>query len=41
MRPSAVRDRTAAMNGGLRIESPPGEGIVIAATLPIPDAQAA
>ena len=36
-----LRDRAAAVSGGLRIESPPGEGTVIAATLPIPDAQAA
>jgi PAS domain S-box-containing protein len=30
-------DRAAALNGTLRVESPPGAGTVIAATLPIPD----
>jgi signal transduction histidine kinase len=35
-----LRDRAAAVNGELRIESPPGEGTVIAATLPIPASQA-
>jgi signal transduction histidine kinase len=36
-----LRDRAAAVNGALLIESPPGEGTVITATLPISDAQAA
>jgi signal transduction histidine kinase len=36
-----LRDRAAALNGELRIQSPPGEGTVIAATLPIPASQAA
>jgi signal transduction histidine kinase len=31
-----LRDRAAAMNGQLRIESPPGEGTVVAVRLPIP-----
>jgi signal transduction histidine kinase len=31
-----LRDRVAAVNGELRIHSPPGEGTVIAATLPVP-----
>jgi signal transduction histidine kinase len=31
-----LRDRAAALNGELRIDSPPGEGTVIAAALPIP-----
>jgi signal transduction histidine kinase len=31
-----LRDRAAALNGELRIESPPGGGTVVAATLPIP-----
>jgi signal transduction histidine kinase len=31
-----IRDRAAALNGGLRVESPPGEGTVVAALLPIP-----
>jgi signal transduction histidine kinase len=31
-----LRDRAAALNGELRVESPPGEGTVVAATLPIP-----
>jgi signal transduction histidine kinase len=35
-----LRDRAAAMNGELRIESPPGEGTVVAAKLPIPVSQA-
>jgi signal transduction histidine kinase len=30
-------DRAAALNGELRVESPPGVGTVVAATLPIPD----
>jgi signal transduction histidine kinase len=30
-----LRDRAAALNGTMRIESPPGEGTVVAATLPI------
>jgi signal transduction histidine kinase len=36
-----LRDRAAALNGGLRIESPPGEGTLVAATLPIRASQAA
>jgi signal transduction histidine kinase len=32
-----LRDRAAALDGELWIESPPGEGTVITATLPIPD----
>ena len=36
-----LRDRAAALDGELRIDSPPGEGTVVAATLPIPVAQAA
>jgi signal transduction histidine kinase len=31
-----LRDRAAAMNGRVLIKSPPGEGTVVAATLPIP-----
>jgi signal transduction histidine kinase len=31
-----LRDRAAALNGELRIESPPGKGTVIAAVLPVP-----
>ena len=31
-----LSDRAAAMDGELRVESPPGEGTLIAATLPIP-----
>jgi signal transduction histidine kinase len=31
-----LQDRAAAVNGELRIESPPGGGTVIAATIPIP-----
>jgi signal transduction histidine kinase len=31
-----LRDRAAALNGELRLESPPGEGTVVTATLPIP-----
>jgi signal transduction histidine kinase len=31
-----LRDRAAAMNGELRVESPPGGGTVVVATLPIP-----
>jgi signal transduction histidine kinase len=31
-----LHDRVGALNGELRIESPPGEGTVVAATLPIP-----
>jgi signal transduction histidine kinase len=30
-----LRDRAAALNGELRVDSPPGEGTVVAATLPI------
>jgi signal transduction histidine kinase len=33
-----LRDRAAAMNGELHVESPPGRGTVITATLPIPGA---
>jgi signal transduction histidine kinase len=36
-----LRDRASALNGELRIESPPGEGTVVAAVLPIPPRQAA
>jgi len=36
-----LRDRAAAMDGDLHIDSPPGEGTVVAATLPIPAAEAA
>ena len=36
-----LRDRVRALNGELRIQSPPGEGTVVAATLPIPAALAA
>ena len=36
-----LRDRAAALDGDLRIDSPPGGGTVVAATLPIPVAQAA
>jgi len=36
-----LRDRAAALDGELRVESPPGEGTVVAATLPIPASQAA
>jgi signal transduction histidine kinase len=31
-----LRDRAAAVNGELRVDSPPGEGTVVAATLPLP-----
>ncbi len=31
-----LRDRAAALNGELRVDSPPGEGTVVAARLPIP-----
>jgi signal transduction histidine kinase len=31
-----LRDRAAALNGELRVKSPPGEGTVVIATLPIP-----
>jgi signal transduction histidine kinase len=31
-----LRDRAAAMDGELRVASPPGEGTVVSATLPIP-----
>ena len=34
-------DRAAALNGELRVESPPGEGTVVAASLPIPPARQA
>ena len=36
-----LRDRVGALNGELRIDSPPGEGTVVAATLPIPASVAA
>jgi signal transduction histidine kinase len=36
-----LRDRAAALNGELHIESPPGDGTVVAATLPIPGSQSA
>jgi signal transduction histidine kinase len=36
-----LRDRVAALNGELRILSPPGEGTVVAATLPVPASLAA
>jgi signal transduction histidine kinase len=36
-----LRDRAAALYGELGIESPPGEGTVITATLPIPASQVA
>jgi signal transduction histidine kinase len=36
-----LRDRAAALDGELRVDSPPGAGTVVAATLPIPVAQAA
>ena len=36
-----LRDRAAALNGELRVDSPPGEGTVVIATLPIPASQAA
>jgi signal transduction histidine kinase len=36
-----LHDRAAALNGELHIESPPGEGTVIAATIPIPASPAA
>jgi signal transduction histidine kinase len=36
-----LRDRAAAVDGELRVVSPPGGGTLIAATLPIPAAQAA
>ena len=36
-----LRDRAAALNGELRVESLPGEGTVVAATLPILASQAA
>jgi signal transduction histidine kinase len=36
-----LRDRAAALNGDLRVESPPGEGTVVAAALPIPAASKA
>jgi signal transduction histidine kinase len=34
-----IRDRAAALNGALRVDSPPGGGTVVAATLPIPRAR--
>jgi signal transduction histidine kinase len=36
-----MRDRAAALNGELHVDSPPGGGTVVAATLPIPQAKAA
>jgi signal transduction histidine kinase len=36
-----LRDRAAAMNGELYVESPPGEGTVVAAMLPVAAAQPA
>ncbi|MEA2303961.1 MAG: hypothetical protein QOH43_1241 [Solirubrobacteraceae bacterium] len=36
-----IRDRAAALNGALQVESPPGGGTVVTATLPIPEAKAA
>ncbi|MCW3013287.1 MAG: putative two-component histidine kinase [Solirubrobacterales bacterium] len=36
-----LRDRAGALNGELRVDSPPGEGTVIAATLPIQRSRAA
>jgi signal transduction histidine kinase len=36
-----LRDRAAALNGDLRVKSPPGEGTVITARLPIPASNAA
>jgi signal transduction histidine kinase len=36
-----LRDRVAALDGGLRVESPSGQGTVVTATLPIPAAHAA
>jgi signal transduction histidine kinase len=35
-----LHDRAAALDGELRVQSPPGAGTVIAATLPIPSSQA-
>jgi signal transduction histidine kinase len=31
-----LRDRVAAVNGELRVDSPPGEGTMVVATLPVP-----
>jgi signal transduction histidine kinase len=31
-----LRDRAAAMNGELRVDSPPGGGTVVAVALPVP-----
>jgi signal transduction histidine kinase len=36
-----LRDRAAALNGELHVESPPGVGTVVGATFPIPASQAA
>jgi signal transduction histidine kinase len=36
-----LRDRAAALDGELRVTSPPGEGTVVTATLPIPASSAA
>jgi signal transduction histidine kinase len=36
-----LRDRAAALNGELRIESPPGQGTIVTALVPIPVSQAA
>jgi signal transduction histidine kinase len=35
-----LRDRAAALDGDLRVESPPGRGTLIAATLPVPPSDA-
>jgi signal transduction histidine kinase len=35
-----LRDRAAVLNGELRVDSPAGEGTVVAAWLPIPTQQA-
>jgi signal transduction histidine kinase len=36
-----LRDRAGALNGELRVTSPPGRGTVVAAALPLPDSEAA
>ena len=36
-----LRDRAAALDGDLRVQSPPGGGTMVAATLPVPESQAA
>jgi signal transduction histidine kinase len=38
---AGLRDRAAALNGDLRVESAPGKGTLVAATLPIPAADTA